>query len=102
MSRAKFPEVMAFPRSRWKPTSSPALLYKNERMSAVPRCNEAEPEQAVPSVGHPKAIKATIDEDLLQFSEVWAVAGTPHTVARIRPAELVQASGGRVAEMKPA
>jgi prolyl-tRNA editing enzyme YbaK/EbsC (Cys-tRNA(Pro) deacylase) len=55
----------------------------------------------VPPVGHDETIETYIDEDLLQYAEVWAAAGTPHAVFPIRPADLVRASGGIVAEVKP-
>jgi prolyl-tRNA editing enzyme YbaK/EbsC (Cys-tRNA(Pro) deacylase) len=51
-------------------------------------------------VGHAEVIETTIDEDLLQYEEVWAAAGTPHAVFRIRPADLVRACGGRTAVLK--
>ena len=54
----------------------------------------------VPPVGHAEAIETYVDEDLLQYDEVWAAAGTPHAVFRIPPAELARASGGRVAAVK--
>ena len=54
----------------------------------------------VPPVGHVEAIETYIDEDLLQYEEVWAAAGTPHAVFRIRPAELLRACGGRTAAVK--
>ncbi len=55
----------------------------------------------VPPVGHAEAIETYVDEDLLQYAEVWAAAGTPHAVFRIQPADLVRTSGGKVAEVKP-
>ena len=54
----------------------------------------------VPPVGHTEAIETYIDEDLLQYEEVWAAAGTPHAVFPIRPADLVRASGGQTAVIK--
>jgi len=41
-----------------------------------------------------------IDEDLMQWPEIWAAAGTPRTVFRLRPAELPAISGGRVIGVK--
>ena len=54
----------------------------------------------VPPLGHTAALLTFIDEDLLQYAEVWAAAGTPHAVFRIAPADLVRASGGRTAAVK--
>jgi prolyl-tRNA editing enzyme YbaK/EbsC (Cys-tRNA(Pro) deacylase) len=54
----------------------------------------------VPPVGHAAVIETYVDEDLLQYEEVWAAAGTPHAVFPIRPADLVRASGGKVAVLR--
>jgi prolyl-tRNA editing enzyme YbaK/EbsC (Cys-tRNA(Pro) deacylase) len=37
-----------------------------------------------------------IDEDLLQYEEIWAAAGTPNSVFKLRPEELVEMTGGKV------
>ena len=50
----------------------------------------------VPPVGHTRPLVTFIDEDLLQYDEVYAAAGTPHAIFRITPAELVRITGGRV------
>ncbi|HEY8497035.1 MAG TPA: YbaK/EbsC family protein [Limnochordales bacterium] len=50
----------------------------------------------VPPVGHATSLVTFIDEDLLQFEEVYAAAGTPHAIFRITPQELVRITGGRV------
>jgi len=50
----------------------------------------------VPPVGHLERLLTFIDEDLLQHSEIWAAAGTPHAVFKISPDDLVRLSGGRV------
>ena len=34
----------------------------------------------VPPVGHIKPITTYIDEDLMQYDEIWAAAGTPNSV----------------------
>ena len=41
-----------------------------------------------------------IDEDLLKFETIWAAAGTPNAVFKLTPAELVELTGGRVAEVR--
>lgn len=38
----------------------------------------------VPPLGHRQELKLLVDEDLLNFDEVWAAAGTPNAVFRIR------------------
>lgn len=53
----------------------------------------------VPPIGHDRAIPTYIDEDLLQYEEIWAAAGTPHAVFRLTPGELAQISRGRVARV---
>jgi prolyl-tRNA editing enzyme YbaK/EbsC (Cys-tRNA(Pro) deacylase) len=54
----------------------------------------------VPPVGHAQRLETLIDEDLLQYGEIWAAAGTPHAVFRLTPGDLVQMTGGRVAAIK--
>ena len=55
----------------------------------------------VAPIGHPAPIETVVDEDLLQYDEVWASAGTPQHVFPIAPAELVARTGGAVARVKP-
>lgn len=50
----------------------------------------------VPPVGHAEEMITFIDEDLLNYPEIWAAAGTPHAVFRLIPELLVKATGGRV------
>ena len=50
----------------------------------------------VPPIGHTERLETFIDEDLLQYEELWAAAGTPHAVFRLTPAELQAMTGGRV------
>lgn len=54
----------------------------------------------VPPVGHSEALTTLIDADLLAFDEIWAAAGTPNAVFRLRPADLIAITGGRVADVK--
>jgi prolyl-tRNA editing enzyme YbaK/EbsC (Cys-tRNA(Pro) deacylase) len=54
----------------------------------------------VPPVGHTERLETYIDEDLLQYGEIWAAAGTPHAVFRLTPADLVKMTGGQVAVIK--
>lgn len=54
----------------------------------------------VPPVGHPGKIVIFIDEDLLQYEEIWAAAGTPHAVFQLTPSDLVKMTGGRVIAIK--
>ncbi|XZG69750.1 YbaK/EbsC family protein [Chitinibacteraceae bacterium HSL-7] len=54
----------------------------------------------VAPLAHAEVPITLVDEDLLQFNDVWAAAGTPHSVFRIRPADLVTLTGGQVARVK--
>lgn len=50
----------------------------------------------VPPLGHIERMETFIDQDLLQYAEIWAAAGTPHAVFRMTPDELVRMARGRV------
>jgi len=50
----------------------------------------------VPPVGHPGPLTTYIDEDLMQYAEIWAAAGTPNAVFKLIPADLVRITGGKV------
>lgn len=50
----------------------------------------------VPPTGHLENLKTYIDEDLFQYSEIWAAAGTPHAVFRLAPENLLRITGGAV------
>jgi prolyl-tRNA editing enzyme YbaK/EbsC (Cys-tRNA(Pro) deacylase) len=53
----------------------------------------------VPPVGHTEPLAIFIDQDLLQYGEIWAAAGTPHAVFCLTPADLVRITGGRVVQI---
>ena len=50
----------------------------------------------VPPLGHTQPLETYIDEDLLQYSRVWAAAGTPHAVFELDPTDLPALTGGAV------
>jgi prolyl-tRNA editing enzyme YbaK/EbsC (Cys-tRNA(Pro) deacylase) len=50
----------------------------------------------VAPVGHTEKPITFIDQDLLQYGEIWAAAGTPNSVFPLSPAALVSLTGGRV------
>jgi len=54
----------------------------------------------VPPVGHIEPLRTFIDEDLLQYDQLWAAAGTPHAVFRLGPSDLVKITGGQVIRVK--
>jgi prolyl-tRNA editing enzyme YbaK/EbsC (Cys-tRNA(Pro) deacylase) len=54
----------------------------------------------VPPVGHAEHIETYIDEDLMQYDEIWAAAGNPHAVFRLTPNDLREMTGGKVIGVK--
>lgn len=54
----------------------------------------------VAPVGHTERPVIFIDQDLLQYAEIWASAGTPNSVLRLPPAGLQRITGGRVIDLK--
>lgn len=54
----------------------------------------------VPPLGHPSPLPTFIDQDLLQYPEIWAAAGTPNAVFRLTPRDLVAMTGGRVVSVR--
>ena len=54
----------------------------------------------VAPVGHTEKPVTLIDQDLLQHAEIWAAAGTPNSVFRLTPQELVAMTGGQVIAVK--
>jgi prolyl-tRNA editing enzyme YbaK/EbsC (Cys-tRNA(Pro) deacylase) len=54
----------------------------------------------VPPTGHDHPVKILIDEDLMQFSEIWAAAGSPRAVFQLTPATLVEMTAGSVADTR--
>ena len=53
----------------------------------------------VPPVGHVESLVCVVDEDLLQYEQIWAAAGTPRAVFRLTPADLQRITDGRVASV---
>ena len=47
----------------------------------------------VPPVGHASRLRLVLDRDLRQYSELWAAAGTPHSVFRTTPNQLAALTG---------
>ena len=54
----------------------------------------------VPPVGHLHPLTIFIDEDLLQYEEIWAAAGTPHAVFKLTPNDLKTITNGTVISVK--
>jgi len=51
---------------------------------------------SVPPVAHEKPIQTFIDQDLLDYEDVWAAAGTPNAVFRIKSKDLPLITNGRI------
>lgn len=56
----------------------------------------------VPPLGHSRALKAVMDEDLLQFDRIWAAAGSPKAVFPVDPQSIVEITGAQVAVVRTA
>ena len=50
-------------------------------------------------IGHLEKTVMLIDQDLLQYSHVWAAAGHPHAVFRLTPEQLQNMTGAPVADV---
>ncbi len=53
----------------------------------------------VAPVGLPESFPMLIDQDLFQFEFIWAAAGTPRSVFRLTPEDLLQLTSGHVARV---
>jgi prolyl-tRNA editing enzyme YbaK/EbsC (Cys-tRNA(Pro) deacylase) len=53
----------------------------------------------VPPAGHASELETLVDRDLLGFDEVWAAAGSPFEVFGLTPPELVELTGGTLADV---
>ncbi len=54
----------------------------------------------IPPLGHLNPLTTLIDQDLLQYEEVWAAAGTPHAVFRLAPSDLQRMTSGMITSIK--
>jgi prolyl-tRNA editing enzyme YbaK/EbsC (Cys-tRNA(Pro) deacylase) len=54
----------------------------------------------VSPVGHGIRLKTFIDEDLMEFSEIWAAAGSPNSVFRLTPQDLLRVTEGQILALK--
>jgi prolyl-tRNA editing enzyme YbaK/EbsC (Cys-tRNA(Pro) deacylase) len=54
----------------------------------------------VPPVGHPQEIETYMDEDFLQYETVWAAAGTPNAIFRLKTSDLQKMTDAKVARVK--
>jgi len=54
----------------------------------------------VPPVGHRKRLKTLVDEDLLNFTVVYAAAGTPNAVFAVSPRDLIRITEAEAVHIK--
>ena len=54
----------------------------------------------VPPFGHAKQLRVFVDQDLLQYDEVWAAAGTWNDNFGANPNDIVRVAGGVVTDLK--
>lgn len=54
----------------------------------------------VPPVAHEHPIDIFIDSDLMSYEEIWAAAGTPNAVFRIKSNDLPRITNGRIIDVK--
>ena len=57
------------------------------------------PVGGVPPFGYREPLRVFVDEELLQYDEVWAAAGTPSVNFAFSPTALVRATGAQVCEL---
>lgn len=53
----------------------------------------------IPPLGHKNPILTYIDQDLFQYEEIWAAAGTPNAVFQLTPKILAEITGGKVIQV---
>ena len=54
----------------------------------------------IPPLGHLNSIETYVDEDLLRFEEIWAAAGTPNAIFKMRSSDLEKMTGGVIIQVK--
>lgn len=54
----------------------------------------------IPPIGHPRPLETYVDEDLLQYEEIWAAAGTPKAIFKMKSNDLQGMTGGQVVSVK--
>jgi Cys-tRNA(Pro) deacylase len=54
----------------------------------------------VPPIGHPNPLDTYIDDDLFEYSVIWAAAGTPNALFKLSPGDLQKMTHGKVVKVK--
>jgi prolyl-tRNA editing enzyme YbaK/EbsC (Cys-tRNA(Pro) deacylase) len=49
----------------------------------------------IPPAGHSKPLQTLLDTDLKNYGVIWAAAGTPFAVFKLKPADLEPLTNGR-------
>jgi prolyl-tRNA editing enzyme YbaK/EbsC (Cys-tRNA(Pro) deacylase) len=55
----------------------------------------------IPPIGHAQKMETYLDEDFLQYPQVWAAAGTPNAIFELRTEDLQKMTNGRIVKVKP-
>lgn len=54
----------------------------------------------VPPLGHAKEVTSFMDEDLLEYDQIWAAAGSPRAVFPVDPTKILEVTGAQVAMIR--
>jgi prolyl-tRNA editing enzyme YbaK/EbsC (Cys-tRNA(Pro) deacylase) len=54
----------------------------------------------VPPLGHAHTLETYLDEDLLQYTTIWAAAGTPNAIFELTPDALQKMTDGKTVKVK--
>ena len=54
----------------------------------------------VPPLGHMNKIETYLDEDLLEYTTIWAAAGTPNAIFELTPNDLQKMTDGQTVKVK--
>jgi prolyl-tRNA editing enzyme YbaK/EbsC (Cys-tRNA(Pro) deacylase) len=54
----------------------------------------------VPPLGHVHKMETYLDEDLLQYTTIWAAAGTPKAIFELTPEALQKMTDGKIVKVK--
>jgi prolyl-tRNA editing enzyme YbaK/EbsC (Cys-tRNA(Pro) deacylase) len=85
----------------------PSALARLMDAGSVRRANPEEAREATgfaiggtPPFGHARPLEVFVDRDLLEYDVLWAAAGTPKAVFALSPQDLLEASGGTLADIR--
>ncbi len=54
----------------------------------------------IPPIGHAQNLDTYIDEDLFAWEELWAAAGTPRAVFKLKSSDLLKLTDGKVIKIR--